>query len=159
MGGVPVPLPIYEVNEALARGVIDGTQTYIYASHAYKLHEQCKFQPLNGISHIFVEYVINKDVLAKMPEELRKIYLETWRSFYPERLAKYTDEEFDQQIKDFKAAGVSLYTIPAEEIAGWKKIAEPLYEEYFQAMNKEGVDGKAVLEQYQALYRKYERKK
>ena len=66
MGGTPNPLKFYEIPEALARGVLDGTQSYVYASHAYKHYEYCKYLLLTGISHIIIEYWINKDVLNNM---------------------------------------------------------------------------------------------
>ncbi len=159
LGGSPSPLTFYEVSEALARGIIDASQTYVYATHAYKFYEHCKFLPLNGVSHIYVEYVISMDTLKKMPPDVQKIYLETWRDFYLERCIKYHDEEFEKQINDFKAAGVTVYSLTAEELAEWKKPSDAINEEYYEQMKKIGVDGKKLVDQYQALYNKYERKK
>jgi len=158
MGGSPNPIKFYEIPEALARGVIDGTQSYVYASHAYKHYEYCKFLLLTGVNHIFVDYWINPDTLKKMPPDVQKIYLDTWRDFYLEHCVKYHDEERAQQLKDFKEAGVESYRLTPEQLVRWKKVAEPINEEYFKAMEKRGIDGKKIVSQYQALYDKYERK-
>jgi len=159
LGAVPNPMSFYEVTEALARGVLDATQSYVYATHSYKFHEHCKYLPLNGISHIFVEYVINMDTWNKMPPDIQKIYLETWRTFYVDRCVKYHDEEWDSQIADFKKAGVTVYTLTPDQLAKWKAAAEPINEEWFKKMKDMGIDGKKIVADYQALYDKYERKK
>lgn len=159
MGGVPNPLKYYEIVEALSRGVLDATQTYVYASHAYKHHEYCKYLPLNGINHIFIEYWINPATLKKMSPDVRKIYLATWRDFYLKRVVKYHDEKFDKAIADFKKAGVEVYTLTPGQLAKWKAAAKPINEAYFKKMDKMGIDGRKLVAEYQALYDKYERKK
>ncbi len=159
MGGTPNPMKFYEVPEALARNVLDGTQSYVYASHAYKHHDYCKYLLLTGLSHITIEYWMNLDTLNKMPADLRKIYLDTWREVYLKLVVKYHDEEREKQLKDFKEAGVTMYTLTPQQLAEWKEIAKHINdEEYFKKMEKKGVDGKKIVEQYQALYEKYERK-
>jgi TRAP-type C4-dicarboxylate transport system substrate-binding protein len=159
LGAVPNPMSFYEVTEALARGVLDASQTYIYASYSYKFYEHCKYLPLNGINHIFVEYIINMDTWKKMSPDIQKIYLDTWRTFYVDRCVKYHDEEFDEQISAFKNAGVNIYKLKPEELAKWKEAAVPVNEEWFKKMKEMGIDGKKIVADYQALYDKYERKR
>jgi TRAP-type C4-dicarboxylate transport system substrate-binding protein len=158
MGGTPNPMKFYEVPEALARGVLDGTQSYVYASHAYKHYEYCKYLLLTGISHIPIEYWINLKTLEKMPPDVRKIYLDTWREVYLKLVVKYHDEERERQLSDFKKAGVTMYTLTPQQLAKWKEVAEPINDVYFKKMEKRGVDGRKIVAQYQALYKKYERK-
>jgi len=158
MGGVPNPMKFYEVVEALSRGVLDATQSYVYASHAYKHYEYCKYLPLNGLSHMIIEYWINPATLKKMSPEVRKVYLETWRTFYVDRLVKYHDEERSGQLEAFKKAGLEIYTVPPGEMAKWKEKAKAVNEEYFKKMEKKGVDGHKIVADYEALYKKYERK-
>lgn len=159
LGGSPRPVSFYEVNEALSRGVIDAVQSYIYLSHAYKFFETCKYQPLNGVNHVEAEYWINKDALSKMSPEAQKIYLETWRTFYIDRLVKYYDEETQMQLSDFQKAGVHLYYLTSEQLAKWKESAKPINQAYYEEMSKKGFDGGKIVADYQALYDKHERKK
>lgn len=158
LGSAPNPMTFYEVPEALARGVLDATQSYVYATHAYKFYEHCKYICLTGVSHIFIDYWINLDTLDKMPPDVRKIYLDTWRDFYLERCVKYHDEEREQQIRTMKEAGVTFYTLTPDQLAKWKKSAEPVNEEYYKKMEKKGIDARKIVAEYQALYDKYERK-
>ena len=159
LGAAPNPMSFYEVTEALARGVLDATQSYVYATHAYKFYEHCKFLPLNGINHIFIEYWINPDTLKKMPPDVQKIYIDTWRTFYVDRCVKYHDEEYELQIADFKKSGVDVYSLTPAEVAKWKETAASINNEYYKTMEEKGIDGKKIVAEYQALYDKYERKK
>jgi len=158
LGGAPNPMSFYEVPEALARGVLDATQSYVYASHAYKHYEHCKYLPLHGISHIFVDYWINLNTLNKMPPDVQKIYLDTWRDFYLDLCVKYHDRAREKHLSDFRKAGVSIYTLTADQLAKWKEAAKPIHEEYYKKMEKKGIDGRKLVAEYQALYDKYERK-
>lgn len=158
LGAAPNPLTFYEVTEALSRGVIDATQTYLYATHAYKFYEHCKFLPLNGVSHIFIDYFLSADTYKKMPADVQKIYIDTWRNFYVDQCVKYHDEERDAQIADFKKAGVTVYKLTPAELAKWKEAAAPVNETYYKAMQDKGIDGKKIVADYQALYDKFERK-
>jgi len=159
LGASATPLTFYELNEAISRKLIDVVQSYTYVSHAYKFYESCKYMPLNGISHIFIDYWINKDALTKLPPDVQKIYLSTWQDFYLERLVKHTDEENDQQLEDFKKAGVNMYSLTPQQLAKWKESVQPINNAYFEEMRKKGVDGQKIVTDYQALYNKYERKK
>lgn len=159
LGATPVGLPIYETPEALARGVIDGCQAYLYTVPSYKMQETCKFINMSPVSHLETEYLINKDTLAKMPPDIRKIYMDTWRNFFVERLVKYTDEIEDKIKIEFpKKWGVDMYKITPAEEASWKKLAEKINDDfYFKKMRAKGIDGKKIVDTYQAYYEKYKR--
>jgi len=158
MGGKPNPMPYHEISEAFARGLLDGAQSYIYTFHAWKHYEYCKYLLLTGLGHIVNEYWINPNTLKKMPPDVRKIYLDTWRDFHIELNVKYHDEDKKKQINDFKEAGVNMYTLTPEQLVKWKKVAEPVNEEYFKAMEEKGIDARKIVADYQRLYKKYELK-
>jgi len=159
-GGTASGITFYEVTEALARGTIDATIGYLYAHYAYKFHDYCKYwvsTPI-GNTQIFQSWV-NLDTFNKFPEDIKKIYVETWRDFYPEMVAKYTEEEVNIQLKAFKDAGVKSIELTPEEYTRWKDSAAFLNDDYYAAMSKAGIDGKKILSSYEELYKKYETKK
>ena len=74
-------------------------------------------------------------------------------------LDNLTDEERKMQLEDFKKAGVDMYNVSPERLAQWKKVGEKVNEEYYyKPMEKKGIDGRKIVSQFQALYKKYERK-
>jgi TRAP-type C4-dicarboxylate transport system substrate-binding protein len=114
---------------------------------------------MDGLSHAPVDYWINKDTLKKMPPDVRKIYLETWRGYYLNRLVKYCDEERKMHLAKFKEEGVNMYTLTPGQLAKWKELGAKINEDYYYAqMEKKGIEGKKIAARFQALYDKYERK-
>jgi TRAP-type C4-dicarboxylate transport system substrate-binding protein len=155
IGGNPVSLPFYEISEALSRGIIDATQTYLYACDAYGFFESCKFQLMTPVGHIAVNYIMNPKTLAKMPPDIRKIYMDTWREFYPKRLVALAQKEDQKVIASGKKQGVDFYEITDAELSKWKAVAAPIYETYYQDMDKIDMDGKAIVDKYRSVYEKY----
>jgi TRAP-type C4-dicarboxylate transport system substrate-binding protein len=156
VGGIPISVPIYEAVEGLSRGVLDGTQAYLYWVHAYKIHEYTKYIILDEIGHLSVDYWITKDALEKMSPDIQMIYLDAWRNYYPIRLAKHVSEQHKTILKDFNEAGVELYYLRPEDVSRMKELAKPINnKEYFEKMEKKGIDGNSFIEQYKVLYEKY----
>ena len=159
MGGVPNPMIFHESMEAFARGTLDADMSAFYLIHGYKEYQYCKYLPLDPVVHFLVDYAINLDTLNKMPPDVQKIYLDTWRDFYLERTVKHYDDEEQMQISDIKKAGVNMYNLTPNQLAKWKEAAFSQHEDYYKNMEKMGIDGRKIVAEYQALYNKYERKR
>ncbi len=157
MGASTVPMKFYETVEALSRGIIDGMSGYVFAFHGYKQYEYCKYLNTTGINHLTIDYYINVNALNRMPPDIRKIYVDTWREFYPKLLVEYTDKARAKQIEDFKKAGVKMYSWPSELVSRFKKYTTPVNQLYFDKMKKRAVNGEEVVAQYWKLYKKYKR--
>jgi len=118
--------------------------------------KRAKFIILDGIGHLSVDYWITKDALEKMSPEIQKIYLDAWRNYYPIRHAKHMSEQHKTILKDFNEAGVELYYLSPEDVSRMKELAKPINnKEYFEKMEKKGIDGNRFIEQYKVLYEKY----
>lgn len=156
MGATPDPLSFYEVAEALARGMLDGAQVYVYAFAGYKWYEYLKYMCTDGIAHIAVEYWINNDTFNKMPAEIQKIYFDTWFYEYPKILIRISAAEEASWYKDFEKAGVKIYSLTPQELAVWKDKAAPINEDWYKSMTAKGIDGKKIVAKYLDLYKQYE---
>lgn len=160
VGATPVPLTFYEVTEGLARGVVDGTVGYLYVHFAYKFHDYCKYLTYTPIANTLIfDTWINLDVWNKLPPDIQKIYEETWREFYPQAVMKHCDEEISNLLKTFKDAGGKIVELTPDQYVKWKKSAVFLLEDYSKKMNSMGIDGPKMIDNYEKLYKKYERKK
>jgi len=160
MGATAVPLTFYEVTEGLARGVVDGTIGYLYVHFAYKFHDYCKFLTYTPIANTFIfDTWMNLDVWKKLPPDIQKIYEETWREFYPKAVIKHCDEEISRLLKTFKDAGGKIIELNPAQYAKWRDSANFLKDDYLKKMAGMGVDGQKIIEEFERLYKKYERKK
>ncbi len=160
VGATAVPMTFYEVTEALARGAIDGTIGYIYAHYSWKFHDYCKYLTITPIAHTcIINTYMNLSALNKLPSDLQKIYVEEWLNLYPKLFVKYTDDELAMQLKAFKDAGVKFIELTPAEYTRWRNSASFVLDDYSAQMAKIGVDGKKLIEEFEKLYVKHERKK
>lgn len=160
VGATPVPLTFYEVTEGLARGVVDGTVGYLYVHFTYKFHDYCKFLTYTPIANTLIfDTWINIDTWKKLPPDIQKIYEETWREFYPKAVIKHCDEEISTLLKVFKDAGGKLVELTPDQYAKWREATAFLKDDYIKKVEKMGVDGNKIIEEFEKLYKKYERKK
>ena len=146
IGATAVPMTFYEIPEGLARGVIDGTEGYVYAHYAWKYYEYCKFLTITPIANrLILNSWLNVDTYNKLP---------------PLPSGKFIWGEFNElQLKAFKDAGLEFIELTPDEFARWKDSFAFVIDGYYEKMDKIGVDGRKIIAQYEELYKKYERKK
>jgi TRAP-type transport system periplasmic protein len=159
IGATAIPLTFYEVTEGLARGVIDGTMGYLYAHVPYKFHDFCKFFTATPVANtLIVNTSMNLETWKKLPPDIQKIYEETWREYYPKAVVRHTDEETSKQLKALRDSGVKITNLTPVQYAKWKESANTLDDDYVAKMKKIGVDGRKIIEEFERLYKKYEKK-
>lgn len=160
MGATAIPLTFYEVTEGLTRGVVDGTVGYLYVHFAYKFHDYCKFLTYTPIANTLIfDTWINLDTWKKLPPDIQKIYEETWREYYPQAVIKHCDKEISKLLKVFKDSGGNIIELTPDQYAKWKSSAAFLVDEYYKKMSSRGVNGSKIIQEFENLYKRYERKK
>jgi TRAP-type C4-dicarboxylate transport system substrate-binding protein len=159
LGGTVVPIINYEVEDALREGIIDGVMGYPYVLHNYHSQVYCKFLIRTPLANpVIYDTWINLDTWGRMPADLQKIYEETWREFYPQMAVEYGRAEVASFEKAFKDAGVRFLDLTPDQYQEWKASSAFLVNRYTQKMDKLGVDGKKIIEDFGTLYGKYQQK-
>jgi TRAP-type C4-dicarboxylate transport system substrate-binding protein len=99
MGISPVSITAAEVSTALGRGVADGLITAGMSMTGNGWYEYAKWCYVANLQAVPSYIVVNKKALDALPEDLRKIVLETadkWtREVYPKQLKSEEDKAFD----------------------------------------------------------------
>lgn len=160
VGVSPVGLTIYETYEAMQKGTVDGTQTYMYINIPYKLDEVSKYAILPGIQNITVSMFMNRDVWNKLPKDVQKVFdEEAWGKLLDIGI-KALDEDFNKSAEALKAKGIEFITVSPEEMARWKKtVQEPVYDKWLKDMKEKGVDGQMILDKYTEAYKEFAAKR
>ena len=122
-------MPWPDVPQALQTGVITGLDhTAIVCNITKKFTIAKNFTELNYAQGLFV-HLINERWLNKLPEDLRKTFLEV----VAEESAKTreaTRKQYVDEIAKAKESGVQFYQLPAEDIEMLKKEAQPVIEKW-----------------------------
>jgi TRAP-type C4-dicarboxylate transport system substrate-binding protein len=158
LGATPVGMPVPQVPEALAKGVIDGAIVPYEIVPAIKANELTRFHSETDPSEpaiytTTILFAMNKaryeGLSAKQKEVLDAnsgVELSGWAG---------------KVLSDADAVGKatldpkSINVIPQAEIKEWQKLAQPIIDSWVQDMNERGADGKALLDSARRLTQKY----
>jgi len=145
LGASPAPMPIMEVYDALAKGVIQGVNTPLETLKTFRFAEVAKYTTLSWqVGNIYTFYVaMNKRSYEKLPPDLKEIFDELCGE-YKERFALMWNS-VDFEGKDFAAQkGVKFIHLSPGETAKWNKMTEPVIEKYVKDMVRKGYSEKEV---------------
>jgi TRAP-type C4-dicarboxylate transport system substrate-binding protein len=139
LGGLPVPLPMTDVYEALRRGVIDGVTVDLSTLKYWKFAEVTKYvtaywQLGTGITFY---YVMNKTKWDALSSGHKKIFTEV-ASEAREKQAALWDQMDIEGIDLFKSKGGEVISLSDAEAAKWIKAVEPVIADYKKSMAAKG---------------------
>lgn len=161
MGATPVGMPVPQVPEALSKGVIDGAVIPFEVAPGLKVHELTKFASETDRSSpalyttVFV-VPMNKAKYESLPADLKAVIDKNSGRELSAFLGSTQEGNDVPSRKIFaETAGYTITKIAPAEVDRWKKATDHLDEEWVNDMNKRGVNGKAMLEDAQALVKQY----
>lgn len=155
LGAEPVGMPVPQVPENLARGVIDGAVVPWEVTPSIRLSELVEnHTQFTGDESLYVAtmiFAMNREVYDALPDDLKAIIdansgLET--SQWAGRVLDEGDPPGEQIAID---RGNNIITLDAAETARWKEVAQPVYDRWIEMMNGLGFDGAALVEEARAL--------
>jgi len=139
LGGLPVPLPMPDVYEALRRGVIDGVTVDLSTLKYWKFAEVTKYVTAHwqlGTGITFY-YVMNKNKWNALSPDLQKIFTEV-ASAAREKQAALWDQMDIEGMDLFKSKGGQVISLSDAEAAKWMKAVEPVIADYKKSMATKG---------------------
>lgn len=158
LGAESVGMPVPAVPEALSKGVINGTTIPWEVTAALKVPELVKnHTEFTGQALYSVTFVLamNKAKYESLPDDLKKV-IDDNSGMEFSAFAGKTQESFDVPSRKLAAdAGNNIITLSEEETATWREAAQPVYDKWIADMDSKGYDGKALIEEAQALIKKY----
>ena len=157
LGATPVAMPVPQVGEALAKGVIDGAVVPYEVVPSVKIQELVKFHSEtdpaeNAFYTSTFIFAMNKAKYDGLPADLKKV------------IDANSGREFSGQIgKVFLAADAdgkktamknTFNVIPKSELENWKKAGQPLIDQWAADVTAKGANGKQLLDAARALIAK-----
>lgn len=160
LGATPVGMPIPQVPEALAKGVIDGTIVPYEIVPAIKADELTRFHSETDSSQPAIYtttllFAMNKARYEGLSAKQKEVLDANSGVELSGRAGKI--------FSDADAAGKavldpeSINVIPSEEIEEWQKVARPIFDRWVMEMNQRGADGNALLNSARRLTQKHSR--
>lgn len=139
LGATPKPVPMNEIYEAMARGVVDGSMTPFETLRSFRLAEISKYVTnCWQIGNVYTFYVVmNKKVWNKLSPSEKKIFKKVSKQ-YEEKAARVWNNVDLVGLKFGKKHGIKFIELPSNEISLWINAAKPVRDNYMSEMISKG---------------------
>jgi TRAP-type C4-dicarboxylate transport system substrate-binding protein len=151
LGATPVAIAVDEIYQSIDKGVIDGAWASLTATRQFRLQEVAKNfldVSLNGAGAMLI---MNKQTFDKLPPQAKAAFEKHSGEALSRALGRSNDGEvvrvhqmLGELAKQKKIEPV--YKLSDQELARWRKGAEPIANEWAQRVP----NGKAILEAFRA---------
>jgi TRAP-type C4-dicarboxylate transport system substrate-binding protein len=139
LGGLPVPLQMPDVYDALRRSVIDGVTVDLSTLKYWKFAEVVKYVTASwqlGGGYTFY-WVMNKNKWNSLPPDLQKIVTEVADEAREKQAGLW--DQMDIEGRDlFKKGGGEVISLSDAEAGKWIKAVEPVIADYKKSMVSKG---------------------
>lgn len=161
LGAIPVGMPVPEVPEALARGVIDGAVIPFEVALPLRVHElvdhhtQVTGPQGRGFYTAVFLFAMNRETYESLPPDLQAVIDANSGLALAREIGAVWDAAEAPGIDAAIAEGNTLHRIAGEEAARWRESARPVIDAWVADMADRGVDGRALLDRARALVDRY----
>ncbi|MEJ8475284.1 C4-dicarboxylate TRAP transporter substrate-binding protein [Roseibium algae] len=155
-GANMVSMSIYKAYQGLDTGLLDCSQGYSYAVAALKQQEvMTSYTLLNWGQVGGVGLFINKDSYDSLDEAAKTQLMEAGAAM-SDTLGMLITADNEAAIEKMRAAGVEIIELPDTERDKLVTAGEKYVQDWSDRANAAGLDGTALLSQYQDLLKKYD---
>ncbi len=160
IGAAPVQMPVPQVTEAIAKGVIDGAMIPWEVAPAIKLQEVTKYHldtppgVAKTSNSIFV-VAMNQAKYDSLPPDLKKIIDASTGLEWSKHIGKVFDGTTEAGKKLARDANGVFDTLSGTEYDRWQKATEPVIKEWITEISAKGANGQALYDDAKALIRNY----
>jgi TRAP-type C4-dicarboxylate transport system substrate-binding protein len=156
LGGTNVQSSAPEVREVLAKGVADAV-TFPWGSMLlFGIDKVTKYDMDEPLGSVTFQWLINPAVYAAMSPSQKKVIDDHCTSEWAGRFADpWVDFEHDGLAKIKAEPEHDVYKITDEQIAEWKKSAEPLQQKWAAGVKKAGGDPVTIWKELQTALTQY----
>ena len=137
LGAIPQVMAFSEVYQALATGVVDGTENPPSNEYTQKMHEVQKYTMLSDHGYTGYAAIANKKFWDGLPADIRAS-LEKAMAEATKFANDIAQSENDDALAEIKKSGKSqVIALTPEQKAAWRKALEPVYTEMASRVGKD----------------------
>lgn len=157
IGAAPVAMPMPDVYDALAKGVVDGAMSDYPGLFNFRTGEYIRYTTENQHTAYSAAFIVamNKQKFASLPPDVQAI-IDQMNQEYMEKYAK-TWMDMEVEGKDWLIKrGDKIISLSKEEEARWyEKGTKPLVDAYIKEMKEKGLPGDEAVQFLLDSFKKY----
>lgn len=157
LGGVPVAMPQSETPEAIQKGVVKGMVSSMEILQDFKFAAYTPNATVVNLPVVSFAVVMNKSKWDALPADVKKVIDDLSREqavWTGEYVDKHVAEALAWSAKEHK---LQQFTLPAADQQQIGKLLAPMTDEYIKKVSAQGLNGKQIVADVQALKAKYEK--
>ena len=154
LGATPVGMPVPDLPQALATGVVDGALIPWEIIPALKIQDMTQYQ-IEGPDHerfgtSTFQISMNQGTWESLPPDLQEVVNKNSGEAFAREVGEIWRDSEEGGIKIATDAGNELITLTEEEMAKFRAALEPVVQRWIDEVTAKGVDGKALVEEARA---------
>ena len=147
-GAVGVAGTLNTYYNLIQTGVVDGCMLWPEAAATFKLAEVAPYMMKADIGSVNTKVVsVNADTWKRLPQEVRTA-LQDVAIAYRDHLAKVSADLGGQSLAKYKSAGGKVHVLSRADRGQWARSIPNIAKEWAEGLDKEGLDGTAMLKYY-----------
>ena len=156
LGVTPVSSPMPECYQMIQKGVVKGASYPFEANKGWRLGEVTDYVVAAFSAAYTTSFfvVMNKDKWNSLPADIQKT-IEEINSEWVIKHGEAWDASDMEGIGYFLSQGGVIIGLDKKEAGRWKKAVRPVIDDYIQAMNKKGFNGKEIVDFTMKTLEKY----
>ena len=155
LGATPIGMPVPEVPQMLMTGVIDGALLPFEVTLPLRVHELTRYHTETGLYTARFLLAMNKARYDALPADLKAVIDANSGLALARRIGRLWDAAEEPGRQKARARGNEIHRLGGAEIRRWKRVTQPVIDNWIAAANAHGRDGAAMLAEARALIAEY----
>ncbi len=137
LGSLPQALAFSEVYQSLQTGVVDGQENTPANIYSQKMNEVQKYMTLSNHGYIGYIVVVGKPFWSGLPADIREQLTKAMNesTAYVNQISQKENDDAVEAIR--KTGKTELITLTPEQLASWRKVMLPVYDEMGDRVGKQ----------------------
>ena len=145
LGAVPVGMPVPQVYEALARGVVEGAIVPWTIMRPFRLHEVTRYHTEVGLGCTPFVLAMNRGRYEGLPADVRQLLDDSTGMALARRLGRIWQEDEEAGREIARQRGHPIVPLPEVERVRWRAATAPVVDAWVRKVDAMGHDGRALL--------------
>lgn len=148
VGGVPVPVPPPETQDALSKGIVEAATFPFEGANSFGLGTVVKYSLEPGISSATFAMVMNQAKYDSLSPELKSLIDKSTGPNAAQAFGALWDQAEIEGKNSMMAKGVKVNTLPAPELQKFKTLVAPQIEAALADAERKGLPARAFYQEY-----------
>jgi TRAP-type C4-dicarboxylate transport system substrate-binding protein len=161
LGATAIGMPVPQVPESLAQGVIDGAVIPWEVVPSIKVHELTKYHTdIPGSPTFYTAtflLVMNKARYGSLPADLKAVIDANSGTTAARMAGTAWDEASVAGMQAAEKRGNTFYTLTEDEASRWRRATQPVVDRWLAETKQRNLDGERLLAEARALVARHEK--